>query len=217
VTEPDFLRNTRASYDAIATDYDDFFRDVWAGMPLERAMFAAFAELVRDSGPVADVGSGPGQVTALLHGLGLDVFGVDLSPEMVALARRTFPGLRFEEGSMLALDLPDGKLGGLVASYSIIHVPLEHLPEVFAEFHRVLAPEGHLLVAFQVGDEPLPLTDGFGHAISLDFHRLQPDQIVELLAAAGFTVDARLRREPKPGTNESTPQAMLLARKSATA
>ncbi|WP_327584880.1 class I SAM-dependent methyltransferase [Nonomuraea sp. NBC_00507] len=214
MTEPDFLRATRASYDAMAVDYADFFRDSLAGMPLDRAMFAAFAELVRDSGPVADVGSGPGWVTAHLHELGLDVFGVDLSPEMVALAGRTYPSLRFEEGSMLALDLPDGKLGGLVAYYSIIHVPLERVPEVFAEFHRVLAPGGHMLVAFQVGDEPVHRTDGFGHPISLDFHRRQPDQIAELLCAAGFDVDARLLREPRPGTAyELTPQAMLLARK----
>ncbi|TMR08605.1 class I SAM-dependent methyltransferase [Nonomuraea turkmeniaca] len=211
--EPDFLRTTRSSYDAMAAEYADFFRDVLAGMPLDRAMFAAFAELVQGSGPVVDVGSGPGRVTALLHELGLDVFGVDLSPAMVTLARRTFPGLRFEEGSMLALDLPDGKLGGLVAYYSIIHVPLERLPDVFAEFHRVLAPGGHVLVAFQVGDEPLHLTDGFGHPILLDFHRRQPDQIAGLLGVAGFVVDARLLREPKPGTRESTPQAILLARK----
>jgi ubiquinone/menaquinone biosynthesis C-methylase UbiE len=64
---------------------------------------------------------------------------------MVAPARRSNPGLRFEEGSMTALDLPDGALGGIVAMYSIIHIPRERLPEVFAEFHRVLAPGGHRL------------------------------------------------------------------------
>ena len=77
----------------------------------------------------------------------MTAFGVDLSPEMVALARRAHPGLRFDEGSMTALDLPDGALGGIVASYSIIHIPPERLPAVFAEFHRVLAPGGHMLVA----------------------------------------------------------------------
>jgi trans-aconitate methyltransferase len=41
-----------------------------------------------DVGPVADVGCGPGNVTAHLHTLGLTAFGVDLSPEMVGLARR---------------------------------------------------------------------------------------------------------------------------------
>ncbi|MDT7711983.1 MAG: hypothetical protein QOG46_672 [Pseudonocardiales bacterium] len=50
-----------------------------------------------------------------------------------------------------------GALGGIVAWYSIIHTPPEELPVVFAEFHRVLAPDGHLLLTFQVGDEPRQL------------------------------------------------------------
>jgi hypothetical protein len=42
---------------------------------------------------------------------------------MIAAARRTYPGLRFAEGSMTALDLADGELGGMIAWYSIIHTP----------------------------------------------------------------------------------------------
>jgi ubiquinone/menaquinone biosynthesis C-methylase UbiE len=153
-------------------------------------------------------------VTAHLHSLGLPVFGVDLSSQMVELARRTHPGVRFDEGSMLSLDIPDGALGGVVAWYSIIHTPEERLPDVFAEFHRVLAPGGHLLVAFQVGDEPLHLAQPFGHAVSLDFQRRRPDHIAELLRQAGMAVRARLVREPEEGV-EKTQQAYLLARKPA--
>jgi len=48
---------------------------------------------------------------------------------------------------MTALELPDGGLAGIVAWYSIIHTPPEHLPSVFAELFRVLAPGGHLALA----------------------------------------------------------------------
>ncbi|WP_425329362.1 methyltransferase domain-containing protein [Streptomyces inhibens] len=90
MTEPDFLRTTRTFYDAVATDYADRFRDALAARPLDRAVLAGFAELVRaaDAGPVADLGCGPGRVTAHLDALGLSVFGIDLSPQMVAFARR---------------------------------------------------------------------------------------------------------------------------------
>ncbi|WP_198292702.1 class I SAM-dependent methyltransferase, partial [Salinispora arenicola] len=99
--------------------------------PLDRALLGAFAERVRRSGNirVADVGCGPGRVTILLHRLGLDAFGIDLSPQMVALARQTYPELGFEVGSMLALHVSDASLGGLLAYYSIIHVPWERRPE----------------------------------------------------------------------------------------
>lgn len=53
------------------------------------------------------------------------MFGIDLSPQMVVVARQEHPGLRFEEGSMLALDLRDASLGGLLARYSTIHIPDE--------------------------------------------------------------------------------------------
>ncbi|MFP1624015.1 class I SAM-dependent DNA methyltransferase [Streptomyces sp. 5K101] len=207
--EPDFLTRTRASYDAIAADYADVFRTVLDAQPLDRAVLGAFAEMVE--GRVVEVGSGPGRVTAHLDELGVDVSGVDLSPAMVALARRTFPGLRFEEGSMTALDVADGSLGGLVAWYSVIHVPPAQRPAVYAEFHRVLAPGGHLLLGFQVGDETVRHTEGFGHRISLDFHRLRPEQVAEQLESAGFEVRARMVREADPG--EKTPQAHLLARR----
>jgi SAM-dependent methyltransferase len=219
VTEDDFLGPTRASYDAVAADYAERFRDELAAKPLDRAMLAGFAELVRaaGAGPVADVGCGTGRVTAHLNGLGLSVFGVDLSPQMIAVARRAHPALRFEVGSMLALDLPDGSLGGLLAWYSTIHIPQMRLPAVFAEFHRVLAPGGYLQLAFQAGDGTLRRTEALGRAISLDFHRRQPDQVAGLLAQAGLTVRARLLREPDDGGDfaETTKQAFVLARKPA--
>ncbi|WP_328687938.1 methyltransferase domain-containing protein [Streptomyces caniferus] len=217
MTEPDFLRTTRAFYDAVAEDYDDHFRDVLETRPMDRAMLAGFAELVRaaGAGPVVDVGCGPGRVTAHLAALGLSVSGVDLSPRMVALARRAHPGVRFEEGAMTSLDLPDGALGGVVAWYSIIHTPQERLPEVFAEFHRVLAPGGHLLLAFQTGDEPLHIDRPFGHPVSLDFRRRQPDRIADLVGRAGLSVRARLLREPEAELGDTAPQACLMIRKPA--
>ncbi len=155
---PDFLHTTRASYDAMAADYTERYADHLAELPLDRAVVAAFAELVRAQGsaPVADIGSGPGWVTARLHALGVPVFGVDLSPRMVALARRAHPELRFHVGSMTSLDLPDETLGGVLALYSIIHIPDAALPAVFAEFHRVLAPGGHVLLGFQAGPRRRP-------------------------------------------------------------
>jgi SAM-dependent methyltransferase len=208
--EPDFLRTTRASYDTLAVDVAVHWRDELAQRPLDRAMLAVFAELVR-TGPVGDVGCGTGRVTGHLHALGLDVFGIDLSPGMIDIARRTLPLVRFEVGSMTALDLPDATLAGLVAYYSIIHIPEELLPHVLAEFHRVLAPGGHALLTFQVGDEPLHLTEAFDHAISLDFHRRRPEHVAALLSETGLEVRAQAMREPEPG--ERTPHAYLIARK----
>ena len=114
---------------------------------------------------------------------------------------------------MSELDLADGGLGGIVAWYSIIHTPPERLPFVFAEFHRVLAPRGRLLLAFQAGDARVHLDHAYGHAVSLDAYRLSPETVSELLGRSGFEVCARLVREPDE--SEKSAQAYLLARKPA--
>jgi SAM-dependent methyltransferase len=210
MSEPDFLVDTRAGYDAMAVEYAERFVGESAADPWERAVLTAFAEMV--SGPVVDAGCGPGGVTAYLKGLGVDVFGVDLSPRTVQLSRERFPGLRLKVGSMTALDVPDGALGGVAAWYSIIHVPADRMPGVFAEFDRVLWPQGHLLLAFQVGDEVRHRSEAFGHAVSVDWHRQQPERLEKLLADAGFDTLVRLVREPR-GEHETTPQGYLVARK----
>jgi predicted TPR repeat methyltransferase len=94
ITEPSYLRTTRTFYDTVAVDYAERYKTALEAQSLGRALIAAFAELVRaaGAGPVADLGCGPGRVTAHLHSLGLTAFGVDLSPAMVALARRAVPG-----------------------------------------------------------------------------------------------------------------------------
>ncbi|WP_435850214.1 class I SAM-dependent DNA methyltransferase [Streptomyces massasporeus] len=218
VRAPEFLQSTQASYDAIAEAYAAEHPDSLAGRPLERALLTAFVELVRAPGvpgkpPVADVGSGPGYVTARLHEAGLPVFGVDASPRMVALARKAHPELRFHVGSMTALDLPDETLGGIVALYSIIHVPDDHLPAAFAEFRRVLLPGAPVLLGFQSGDEDghRRLTERYGREITLDYYWRTPDTVAAHLAEAGLELHARVLREPGPG--ENLPRAFLLARR----
>ncbi len=215
--ETDYLTATRAAYDSVASDYAHLLADALDRMPWDRAVLATFAELVsRDRlGPVADVGCGPGRITGHLHHLGLDAFGIDLSPGMLAVARQALPDLRFVEGSMTGLDLPDASLGGLVAWYSLIHIPPTDVPAVLTEFCRVLAPGGQLLLAFQVGDERRHLQQAYGHAISLDTYRMQPGQLVQQLNTAGMPVHARVVRDPDDP--ETVPQAYLLARKSSAA
>ncbi|MFE0509702.1 class I SAM-dependent methyltransferase [Streptomyces sp. NPDC058964] len=213
MTDTDFLTATRTFYDAIADDYAERFRDDLAARPLERAVLGAYAELVGTAGTVADLGCGPGRATAHLAALGLSVFGLDLSESMLAIARRENPGLRFERGSMLDLDLPDGELAGVVSWYSSIHTPVDRLPALFAEFHRVLAPGGHLLLGFQVGDAPRRLDKPWGHPVALDFQRRRPEPMADLLAGAGFALLSRTVREADTGLGESTPQAFLIARR----
>jgi ubiquinone/menaquinone biosynthesis C-methylase UbiE len=211
----DFLDRTRTGYDATAAEYATRFDRHLDERPVERAMLAAFAELVRATGhpTVADVGCGTGATTRILRDLGLAPTGIDLSPNMIDQARRRAPDLEFSVGSMTELDLSDACVGGVCAWYSTIHVPDSHLPMTFGEFHRVLAPGGVALLAFQVGDQPRHLTDAFGVSVDLVFHRRTPAAVGSALAEAGLPVYCQTVREANDDGVESTPQAFLIARK----
>ena len=205
-----WLSETRSSYDTDAVGYADKVRGLLGEMPYLRASLELFAELVHSSGggPVADVGCGPGYVTGYLHDTGLDVFGIDLSPEMVAIARRDYPDLRFDVGTMTDLDLEDDSMVGIVAFWSVIHVPDRAIPGVFEEFRRVLRPQGLLLVGFHVGDETRHASEGYtGRPINVDSHRRRPSKIMDWLRDAGFTIEAEL----VIGPHEDVPGAVIFA------
>ena len=200
MTESSYLAAVRESYDTVADDYATLVKPPSELDPLSRSMLTAFAELVRasDRGPVADVGCGPGKVTAHLAGLGVSPFGIDVSPKMIELARSAYPDLRFSVGSMTAMEIEDDALGGILAYYSTHHTPPELLPVVFSEFHRTLAPGGHLLLVGHVGaGEHHRPTHAYGdHPVSYESYRQPTDQLAELLNQVGFTVIAQLGQEP---------------------
>jgi SAM-dependent methyltransferase len=212
VSTDDWLTDTRTSYDTVAVSYADQVRDAIAGHQYLCATLALFADSVRAAGggPVADAGCGPGHVTAHLHELGVNAFGIDLSPRMIDVARRNHPGLRFEVSSMTDLDLPAASVTGLLAWQSLIHIPDDEVPTVFGHFHRALRPGGPLQLLFHVGDESRLKTQGYGgHPMKVHVHRRQPDQVATWLRHAGFEVEAQMLLDP----NEDASQAILFARR----
>ncbi|GAA3223485.1 class I SAM-dependent methyltransferase [Actinocorallia longicatena] len=207
--EADYLRETRVAYDAAAARYLELYGAEFEPRALDRGMYGAFAARIPDGGAVLDVGCGPGHVTAYLRGLGLAADGVDLSPVMVKLAREARPEPGFEVAPMDALPVSDAALAGIVALYSIIHTPPEHVPGALEEFRRALAPGGHLLMAFQVTEEGTQAEE-IEHKIA-PAHRWPVGLMETLLRKAGFTEVARLLRDP--GEGERFPRAFLLSQR----
>lgn len=201
---------TADAYDAVAMEYSEAMREEIQSLPLERGMLTAFAELSRATGegPVLDAGCGPGRLTAYLRELGVDAFGIDLSPAMIEIAGKAYPDLRFEVGSMDSLNLLDGELSGVLAWYSIIHAPPRELPAYFAEFHRVLMPGGHLLISFfESEDDPMA---AFDHKVTMAF-RWPVDALAGVAERAGFFEVGRMLR--RPGEGERHRRGHLLMRR----
>lgn len=212
---------TRTSYDVVAAAYAGQVADELAGKPLDRALLGAVIEL-SDDGIIADIGCGPGQVTAYLAQNGGRAIGVDLSAAMCALAGEA-TSLPFGAGDMTALPLQSSSLTAVVSLYAVIHLDADERAAAYREFARVLRPGGHALIAFHTGDQELQpggqrtMTEWFGQFVTLTFRFLDPAAEADALLQAGLPVVARVDRQHYPAIEYPSTRTYLLVRRPAEA
>lgn len=131
----------RARFDGRADAYDE--------MTMHHELAAAVAEFADLDGvrTAVDVATGTGLVLRALAARkrALRLVGVDLSPGMLAVARRELPAAEFLEGVAEELPVADAA-AELVTCVTALHIFADPQP-VFEEFARVLAPEGVLVTA----------------------------------------------------------------------
>ncbi|MFG1677414.1 class I SAM-dependent DNA methyltransferase [Micromonospora sp. NPDC049282] len=154
-------------------------------------------------GPVLDLGCGPGHLTDFLRSCGADATGFDIVAEFIAHARATHPGGRYVLGSMRGLAVATGRVAGILAWGSVIHLPPPDLDGVLAEFRRVTAPGATAVFGIFVGDE----VAAFDHKVTTAY-RWPVDEFSARLARAGFTEVERLHR---PGDDNRRPHAAVAA------
>lgn len=184
------LARVRAAYTARAAEYAALFGEIEAADEHDRERLLAWA---RDlTGPVIDVGCGPGQWTSYLAGEGVDVEGIDPVPAFVDEARRRYPGSSYRIGRAEHLEVEDAALGGVLAWYSLIHTDPDRIGHPLAEFARCLRPGGGLAIGFVEGPELTP----FDHAVTTAYS-WPLGQLSERIERAGFAVvDTETRSDP---------------------
>ena len=205
--------DTQASYDRVADEYVRRIAGELEHKPFDRQVLDRFAERVRDDGEACEVGCGPGHVAAYLHSRGVRICGVDLSPAMVERARRLNPAINFRQGNMMALDAADQSWTGIVAFYSIIHIPRADVVSALRELRRVLRPGGLLLLSFHIGDDTVHLDEWWGETVSVDFVFFQSAEMAGYLTAAGLGVEEISERDPYPEVEHQSRRSYIFARR----
>ena len=116
------LRNVRNTYDRVAADYAEQFKDELSHKPFDLRILDWLVEKA-GAGTLCDMGCGPGQIARYLADRGADVCGIDVSPAMVREARKLHPNIPFHVGDFLALrGVADSSFAGIAAFYSIVHL-----------------------------------------------------------------------------------------------
>lgn len=203
---------TRHSYDLVAPRYVAEIGGELASKPLDRAVLNAFAEMV--TGPVLDVGAGPGHIAAYLRQQGVTVASTDLSPTMCQLAAQA--GGAAVAADMTQLPFSSDAVGGIVCLYAVIHLDVDQRAAAYASFRRVLQPGGAALVAFHTRDDDHATGDEatvstwWDQPVTLTFRYLDPAAESHALVTAGFDLVARLDRTSGPDEHASERTYLLL-------
>lgn len=172
----------RRNYDQIADNYVAQ-RHQFKSLP----HLFRFASLLPRGGTVLDIGCGGGvPVAAYLHGHGFGVTGIDLSDQMISLARQNVPDATFAVRNML--DLADGEFAvdGIVSFYAIFHTPRERHQELLERMATFLPLGGTLLITMGASEWEGREEDFFGAPMSWSHYG--PERNSQMVRSAGFEI-----------------------------
>lgn len=207
----------RQTYDIVAEDYAASFPGTEPEAPIDLAVLNQFVAVLDTPRPrVLDAGCGTGRISRYLADRGCVLVGVDLSPGMVAMARRDHPDIPTCIGSITDLPYDDAAFDGGVYWYSMIHVDDQLLPQVFAEAARVVRPQGQIIIAFQAGDGVRDAGEAYrerGHDVRLTRYPRRLEPVLVIAAAQGLVPVLKMVREPL--AEEREPQAFAILTKMA--
>lgn len=205
----------RAAHDVLAEFYAQHLADGLDRVPADRAVLGLFCELTLAAGlgtSVGDIGCGTGRLEHFLAARGLSPRGVDLSPEMIRVARRDHPGFDYDVADLRELPFADASLAGAVCWYSLMYLTPSDRPAAFRELARVIRPGGYLVTSFKAGDSQVRRGGrGTGLGVEFDVYWLSPEEMESRVTNAGFAPvfwAGRTARE-----QEESPQGYLLARR----
>lgn len=100
---------------------------------------------------IVDVGCGAGRDTIYYLDHGYDVIGIDLSSAILKEAIGRARSAGFFRMDMRYLGFRDETFDGIHCWASLQHIPKRYLTKVLAGFHKILKPEGRLLIHTRYG------------------------------------------------------------------
>lgn len=178
-----YLQQTIDSYNAHAKAFDDS-RAAYR----QRGALDTFLSLLSKGSHVLDLGCGSGRDAALLTEEEIQVTGLDLSTELLSIAKEICPSATFVEGDMLAMPFADNTFDGVWASASLLHIKDADLPQALAEIRRVLKSEGIAWLSVKQGDGDDVVEDVHMDQAKRYFQYYSEEALTDAIETAGFEI-----------------------------
>lgn len=203
----DKSKQASSVYDKIAEPYAKEF-----SKPSE--YIDEFLALLPKNAKILDVGCGVGVDAGYMASEGLEVIGIDLSKEMLKLARQKFPQIDFRQQDIRKLDFPPNSFDGILASCSLIHIPKKDVPALLKRFYQILNKDGVIYIALQGGkSEEIFVNEPFKPDEKLFLNIISFDEIRNLLVKNGFSIVKKYERESKSKEELNFTKLFVIAKK----
>lgn len=144
---------------------------------------------------VLDAGCGNGRDCKYINQKGFKVKGIDLSKEMLVIAKKMVPKVDFEVMDITNITYSDNSYDGIISNCSFFHIPVEELPKTLNSFSKILKPNGKLLLILQEGLGEAMIEEPFRKGVYIYINYFSVKQISELLLKHGFEIDSILKEE----------------------
>ncbi|MBK8874215.1 MAG: class I SAM-dependent methyltransferase [Bacteroidetes bacterium] len=201
-------------YDKTAESYADKFIKELDDKHFDQILLKAFGSQNMNNGRIIDFGCGPGQTTKFLFDNGFqNILGTDISTEMVKVATRLNPNIKFEQSNLLQLKYDDGSFGSAIAFYAIVHFDHEQVKKALSEVKRVLSHNGEFLFSFHIGNEIVSLDKFLDKDVKIKFQFFVVDKIKTLVEEVGLEIIDIIKRQPYK-TEHQTERAYIWTKNS---
>ncbi len=181
------MDDLKHTYDTIAQDWDrDHKADEWWKAEIER-----YLAHVPTGAHILDLGCGPGHKSAFFAARGYEVMGVDLSPQMIEIARRDVKNVMFEVLDMYELPVISRTFDSVFACASMLHIPKKDIVHILLSIAAILNPHGTCYVSVKEQREGNPeeettREDDYGYEYSRFFSYFTESELREGFERAGM-------------------------------
>jgi len=177
------IKKAAKAYDLIGEKYENVFGR-------NKAQITAIQWLIENlaqPATVLDLGCGTGvPVAKMLSEAGFEVEGIDISPEMIKIAKRKAPLAKFKLMNIEQIDLFPKSVDGIVACFSLLALRKSAIITTLKKLSKVLRNQGYFLFSMIEGDSDFAEISFLGTTVM--FSAYQKDELQKILESCQFKI-----------------------------
>jgi ubiquinone/menaquinone biosynthesis C-methylase UbiE len=139
----DLIKKTRDDYNKISTHFSSTRKYNWP-----EVADAIEGLGIKKDDKVLDLGCGNGRLFEALEKYDIDYYGLDISEELVKIAKKTYPKGNFIASDLLKTPYKDNEFDVIASIATLHHIPSKKLRrEALKEVYRIAKPGGKILIS----------------------------------------------------------------------